>query len=77
VKELAAMDGVYRPKGVEFYDQATRRQMILVGTDEPQTDLHGWLCYKHPDGQWVTLRKASSDDTYRVMAEVSRAFHDD
>jgi hypothetical protein len=31
----------------------------------------GWLCFKHPDGQWVTLRKATDDDleTLRPILE--------
>lgn len=32
---------------------------------------YGWVYYKHTDGQWVTLRKASSDEIYR--AERSQA----
>ena len=32
---------------------------------------YGWVYYKHPDGQWVTLRKATSDEIYR--AERSQA----
>lgn len=50
----------YQPEGVRFYDRATRREMLLVVDDSRETD--GWLCYKHPDGQWVTLRKATESD---------------
>lgn len=28
----------------------------------------GWLCYKHPDGQWVTLREATIAD-YQLAAQ--------
>lgn len=29
-----------------------------VETD-PENRAYGWVYYKHPDGQWVTLRKAT------------------
>lgn len=29
---------------------------------DPQAKDHGWLYTKHPDGQWVTLRKLSDDE---------------
>ena len=48
----------YQPQGIQFYDQASRREMILINQG-PHT---GWLVYKHPDGQWVTLRRASDED---------------
>lgn len=38
---------------------------------DQQHSAYGWVYYKHPDGQWVTLRKASGDEIYR--AERSRA----
>lgn len=50
---------VYEPRGIEFYDDTTGKQMILVTDDEPQASWHGWLCFRHPDGQWVTVRKAT------------------
>lgn len=27
---------------------------------------YGWAFYKHPDGQWVTIRKASDDEIDRA-----------
>lgn len=41
------------PPGVEFFDTLSQRQMKLV-TDGSWA---GWIVYKHPDGQWVTLRR--------------------
>lgn len=26
---------------------------------DPASRFYGWVFYKHPDGQWVTLRKAN------------------
>lgn len=45
--------------GVEFYDKASGREMLLIDEGE---SFGGWLCYRHPDGQWVTLRKATEAD---------------
>lgn len=50
----------YQPKGLRFYDKASNRNMILV--DEPDRHFDGWICYQHPDGNWVTLRKATDAD---------------
>ena len=55
------MAELYEPKGVRFYD-ANHGEMMLC---EEGPD-NGWLCYRHPDGQWVTLRKATSDDLLRL-----------
>lgn len=52
----------YEPTGVKFYDTASRREM-MYSQDE---DTRGWLLWKHPDGQWVTLRKATKDDIGRI-----------
>ena len=49
----------YEPKGVRFYDVISRREMLLVGDGEP---MEGWLCFRHPDGQWVTQRLATPED---------------
>jgi hypothetical protein len=47
--------------GQQFYDKATQQEMMIktVG-DVP------WLYYKHPNGQWVTLRKATAEDIRRI-----------
>jgi hypothetical protein len=50
------------PNALRFYDVASHREMLL----DYDT---GWLCYRHPDGQWVTLRKATPND----LARLSRA----
>ena len=49
------------PKGIRFIDK-NQGEMILVSEGEYE----GWLCYRHPDGQWVSLRKATEDDIKKV-----------
>ena len=44
-----------------FYDFASDRTMCLTFISEQL-----WLCYKHPDGQFVTDRKATIDDISRL-----------
>ena len=56
----------YEPIGTRFIDLASNRQMVLVSDDEPREALRGWVCYRHPDGQWVTLRKATMEDRTAV-----------
>jgi hypothetical protein len=53
----------YEPKGFAFFDAASGRDMLLVAQGEAYA---GWVCYKHPDGQWVTLRKATESDIARI-----------
>ena len=48
------------PNGTRFYSQARKQDMILVRDSESQWN--GWIMYKHPDGQWVSLRKATQAD---------------
>jgi hypothetical protein len=42
-------------------------QKRAVETDKADR-YYGWVFYKHPGGQWVTLRKATSDE----LAEAER-----
>ena len=51
------------PDAIEFYDAASNRQMMLGTWGDEK-----WVFYKHPDGQWVSLRKATDDDVTRVTA---------
>lgn len=59
----------YEPKGTMFFDMASNREMILVAEGE---SFAGWLCYRHPDGQWVSLRKATDDDIAKIKAAQHR-----
>ena len=45
----------------EFYDKASRRTCCVSLIEEKD-----WLCYKHPDGQWVTWRELTADDRVRL-----------
>ncbi len=56
----------YEPNGIRFWDNG--KPMLLVQDDECGFD--GWICYKHPDGQWVSLRKAIEKDI--LMIETAR-----
>lgn len=53
----------FEPRGISFFDMASNREMLLV--DEGQA-YAGWICYRHPDGQWVTLRKATEEDRVKI-----------
>ena len=52
----------YEPPGTRFLDMASGREMLLV-SDGPWA---GWLSYRHPDGQWVSLRKATDADLVSI-----------
>jgi hypothetical protein len=57
----------YEPSGFQFYDLASAREMKWVFGDR-QENLNDWLVYKHPDGQWVTLRKITEADKKAMIA---------
>jgi hypothetical protein len=54
--------------------EANGKEMMYCYPDS-QHELAGWILYRHPDGQWVTLRKATDEDTRRMSQAVSRCFH--
>jgi len=56
----------YEPKGTRFYSQTLKKQMMLI-SEGPAA---GWLAYKHPDGQWVSYRKATQADHDGAVDEV-------
>jgi hypothetical protein len=62
------------PPGIEFFDAATSRRMKYVYPGSSHWTA-GWLLYKHPDGQWVTLRKATRDDIAAISGAVVEAHH--
>ena len=53
----------YDPPGIEFFDAASQRHMKLVTGGG---SFEGWIVYKHPDGQWVTVRRATEEDRARL-----------
>jgi hypothetical protein len=63
---------IYEPKGYPFFDANSGRHCKLVAADEPRKELRGWLVWKHPDGQWVTWRKATADDHRRITRAIVR-----
>ncbi len=58
----------YEPNGIKFFDKKSDREMILI-LDGPYV---GWIGYKHQNGQWVTLRKATDEDTFAIDNAVQR-----
>ena len=69
------MAGNYTPQpSIEFHDGATGRTLRYVYPDAP-SDFSGWLIYRHADGHWVSLRKATDEDIRRLSRAVSEAHH--
>ena len=64
---------IYEPSGTCF--QANGKEMMLVLDDEPRKEMHGWILYRHPDGQWVPLRNATDGELVAICNAVSRAHH--
>lgn len=63
----------YEPKGITFHSNG--KEMMLVYDNEPRVEMRGWLLYRHPDGQWVSLRKATDADIETISAAVVEAHH--
>lgn len=54
----------YTPPGIQFFDLASERNMLLV----TEGQCAGWLLYQRPDKNWVTLRKATPMDVAKINA---------
>ena len=65
----------FNVSGLEFFDAASKRTLKYVYPDTPHWTA-GWILYRHPDGQWVTLRKATKDDVSRITEAVVKAHHE-
>lgn len=63
----------YDPPGLNF--ETNGKQMKYCYPDCPRESLRGWLLYKHPDGQWVSLRKATDADISAINGAVVSAHH--
>ena len=61
---------------LKFYDAANQREMMYIYPDTKHW-CAGWLLYRHPDGQWVTLRKATGADIRSMSKMVVEAHHAD
>jgi hypothetical protein len=59
-----------------FYDAATKRECCYVYPDTKHSTA-GWILFRHPEGQWVTWRKATEDDLERISRAVIEAHHAD
>ena len=58
----------YEPQGIRFSHLSNpEREMLFVTDDEPRESLRGWICFRHPDGQWVTLRKANDAERFAII----------
>lgn len=58
---------------LEFFDDNSGRQMLYVYLDAPQWS--GWLFFKHPDGHWVSMRKATEQDVAAINKAVVGGHH--
>lgn len=60
--------------GLQFYDAASGRTLKYI---YPKTghSTAGWLLYKHPDGHWVTFRKATDADIAALNRAVAQGHH--
>jgi hypothetical protein len=54
---------IYEPKGIKFFDLASRLEMILCAEGD---EWGGWLAYRHVSGVWVSLREATLADKERI-----------
>lgn len=60
---------------IEFFDGRSNRWMRYVYPNSGEW-YSGWILFKNPgDGQWVTLRKPTRDDTYAIDKAVAEAHH--
>ena len=63
----------YEPKGIKFYSQS-RKQDMMFCTEEGHS-FYQWILYRHPDGQWVSLRKATAQDRQQLSAALIKSYH--
>lgn len=61
----------HEPVGTRFYSGALRKQMMYCHEGQWK----GWLVYQHPDGGWVSYRKATEDDAAELAHAISQAHH--
>lgn len=60
-----------RPIRLEFHCNGHQRRMMLKDWGK---DGEWWLFYQHPDGQWVSLRKATEDDVRAILCEMVESY---
>ena len=57
------MEKPFEPVGFRFID-AHYGQLVFV----EEGAFKDWLCYRHPDGGWVSLREATEQDREKIAA---------
>ena len=68
-------DIVYRKLAVvPLRFEANGKEMMYCYPDSKH-ELAGWILYRHPDGKWVTLRKATDADVTEMSRAVSASSH--
>jgi hypothetical protein len=68
------MNTVDTARGVGFYSQTKRCEMRYLYPDSGHS-WAGWILYRHAEGHWVALRKASDADIAEISAAVVSAHH--
>ena len=57
------MPQTHRPEPRYIWLAANRVEGLMV-----EGPYDGWIVFKHPDGQWVTERKATEDEILKITA---------
>lgn len=64
------MTANYEPDGIKWTsDQGTEFLLITAGPHK------GWVCKRHPDGQWVTDQKPSEQDRIALLDKLNALRH--
>jgi hypothetical protein len=53
----------YEPKGIRW--TLNNKEYMMV--DDEACAFNEWIAYRHSDGQWVSLRKATEEDKRRLL----------
>lgn len=56
------------PVGHRFIDGNSGREMVLITEGHAK----GWIAYRHPDGQWVSLRVATDIDRHSILSRLDK-----
>lgn len=59
-------------RGVTFFDNASKRTMRYISPDA-EHGLAGWIVVRKPDGEWMTLRKATDADIAAISGATLHA----
>ncbi len=60
---------IFTPDDAVIFQDANRGEMMLTSQFQQGVP---WICYRHPDGQWVSLRRATEDDLQRLRPLTQR-----